>query len=109
MSGWPSTWGNAPPSEWSAVFAAARVWFAPVNTYADIVADPQVRHNKSVIEIDHPTAGSVKLLGHPVLYDGQRPGCAACRPGWAAPTDAVLAELGYDTTDIDRLQAKVGQ
>lgn len=101
--------GQRTTGEWSAVFAAARVWFAPVNTYADIVEDPQVRHNKSVIEIDHPTAGSVKLLGHPVLYDGQRPGVRSLPPGLGSSNHAVLAELGYDTTDIDRLQAKVGQ
>lgn len=101
--------GQRTTGEWSAVFAAARVWFAPVNTYADIVEDPQVQHNKSVIEIDHPTAGSVKLLGHPVLYDGERPGVRSLPPELGSSNHAVLAELGYDTTDIDRLQAKVGQ
>ncbi|KAA0120220.1 CaiB/BaiF CoA-transferase family protein [Mycolicibacterium sp. P9-22] len=101
--------GQRTTGEWSAVFAAARVWFAPVNTYADIVEDPQVQHNKSVIEMDHPTAGSVKLLGHPVLYDGERPGVRSLPPELGSSNHAVLAELGYDTTDIDRLQAKVGQ
>lgn len=92
---------------WSAVFAEAGVWFAPVNTYADIVEDPQVQHNKSVIEVDHPTAGAVKLLGHPVLYDGQRPGVRSMPPALGSSNRAVLAELGFDTTEIDRLQAKV--
>lgn len=100
--------GQRTTDEWSAVFADARVWFAPVNTYADIVEDPQVLHNKSVIEIDHPTAGAVKLLGHPVLYDGQRPGVRNLPPDLGSSNRTVLTELGYDTEDIDRLQAKVG-
>lgn len=95
--------------EWSALFTQARVWYAPVNTYADVVEDPQVLHNKSVIEIDHPTAGVVKLLGHPLLYDGQRPGVRSMPPELGSANRAVLAELGYDAGDIDRLQSKVGK
>jgi crotonobetainyl-CoA:carnitine CoA-transferase CaiB-like acyl-CoA transferase len=95
--------------DWSAVFAAAGVWFAPVNTYADIVADPQVLHNKSVIEIDHPRAGAVKLLGHPISYDGQRPGVRSMPPELGSSNRTVLAELGFSATEIDRLQAKVGK
>ncbi|MGW0162558.1 CaiB/BaiF CoA transferase family protein [Mycobacterium sp. NPDC003323] len=95
--------------DWTAVFAAAGVWFAPVNTYADIVADPQVLHNKSVIEIDHPRAGAVKLLGHPLIYDGQRPGVRSMPPELGSSNRAILAELGFDTAEIDRLQEKVGK
>ncbi|MBU8830567.1 CaiB/BaiF CoA transferase family protein [Mycolicibacterium goodii] len=95
--------------DWSAVFAAAGVWFAPVNTYADIVADPQVLHNKSVIEIDHPRAGAVKLLGHPIIYDGQRPGVRSMPPELGSSNRTVLAELGFSAIEIDRLQAKVGK
>ncbi|MDV3129053.1 CoA transferase [Mycobacterium sp. 21AC1] len=95
--------------EWSAVFAAAKIWFAPVNTYAEIVDDPQVTHNRSVIEIDHPKAGTVKLLGHPVLYDGERPGVRTVPPDLGSANRAVLTELGYSATDINRLQAKVSK
>lgn len=96
-------------AEWSAVFTAAKVWFAPVNTYADVIDDPQVRHNESVIEIEHPRAGSVKILAHPVLYDGQRPGVRTLPPDLGAANEAVLDELGYDAAEIAALQAKVGQ
>jgi crotonobetainyl-CoA:carnitine CoA-transferase CaiB-like acyl-CoA transferase len=93
--------------EWNTVFADAKVWFAPVNTYADVVADPQVVHNESVIEIDHPQAGAVKLLAHPIRYDGQRPGVRTAPPALGGANRVVLQQLGYDATEIDRLQAKV--
>lgn len=96
-------------ADWTAVFAAAKVWFAPVNTYADIVDDPQVQHNRSVIEIDHPRAGVVRLLAHPVLYDGERPGVRTMPPEIGGANRAVLTELGYSADDIDRLQTKVGK
>ena len=93
--------------EWTAVFTAAKVWFAPVNTYADIVGDPQVLHNKTFTEFDHPRAGTVKLLGHPVTYDGERPGVRTPPPALGAANRDVLTELGLSADDVERLQAKV--
>jgi crotonobetainyl-CoA:carnitine CoA-transferase CaiB-like acyl-CoA transferase len=93
--------------EWSDVFHAAKVWFAPVNTYAEVVVDPQVVHNGSIIEIDHPRAGTVRVLGHPIRYDGHRPGVRTAPPDLGAGNRTVLAEMGYDATEIDHLQAKV--
>jgi crotonobetainyl-CoA:carnitine CoA-transferase CaiB-like acyl-CoA transferase len=93
--------------EWSAMFAAAKVWFAPVNTYADIVDDPQVLHNKTFVQFDHPRAGTVTLLGHPVVYDGQRLGVRCLPPALGAANRDVLSELGLAAEDVERLQAKV--
>jgi crotonobetainyl-CoA:carnitine CoA-transferase CaiB-like acyl-CoA transferase len=93
--------------DWSAMFAAAKVWFAPVNTYADIVDDPQVLHNKTFVQFDHPRAGTVTLLGHPLVYDGQRPGVRCLPPALGAANREVLSELGLAADDVERLQAKV--
>ncbi|MFD4022179.1 CaiB/BaiF CoA transferase family protein [Streptomyces sp. NPDC058576] len=83
-----------PTADWVTAFEAHKVWFAPVNTYADVVDDPQVRHNGSIVEFDHPQAGRVRLLGHPVTYDGVRPGVRTVPPALGADTEAVLASLG---------------
>jgi crotonobetainyl-CoA:carnitine CoA-transferase CaiB-like acyl-CoA transferase len=93
--------------EWSAVFAEAKVWFAPVSDYADIVDDPQVLHNKSFVEINHPRAGAVRLLAHPVIYDGERPGVRTSPPELGAANREVLSDLGFAADDIERMQAKV--
>jgi crotonobetainyl-CoA:carnitine CoA-transferase CaiB-like acyl-CoA transferase len=93
--------------DWSAMFAAAKVWFAPVNTYADIVDDPQVLHNKTFVQFDHPRAGTVTLLGHPLVYDGQRPGVRCLPPALGAANREVLSELGLAADDVERLQAQV--
>jgi CoA:oxalate CoA-transferase len=33
--------------------------------------DPQVVHNEMVVEIDHPTAGTVRVVGSPIRFDGR--------------------------------------
>lgn len=95
--------------EWSEIFGSAKVWFAPVNTYAEVVSDPQVLHNQTILEFDHPRAGAVRLLAHPVTYDGQRPGVRSVPPDLGSANSDVLSALGYTAEDVERLQAKVAR
>jgi len=39
---------------------------APVRTLADIVEDPDVSERGLILEVDHPTAGKMRLLGNPL-------------------------------------------
>ena len=56
-------------NHWYEVFDEAGVWYAPVNDYADIEDDPQLAANGSILTFEHPRAGTVRLLSHPVRYD----------------------------------------
>lgn len=96
-------------AHWEARFIEHRVWFAPVNSYADVVKDPQVQYNQSFSEFEHPDAGRVRLLGHPITYDGRRPGIRHVPPGLGADTHDVLASLGYNDERIDRVLGKDGE
>jgi crotonobetainyl-CoA:carnitine CoA-transferase CaiB-like acyl-CoA transferase len=89
--------------EWCEVFAREKVWYAPVNDYADVATDPQVRHNGSVISYEDPDLGEVNLLGHPVTYDGNRPGLRTSPPRLGAHTREVLESLGYHDARIQQL------
>jgi len=63
-----------------------KIWHAPVQGYAEIVEDPQVKHMKSLSRLParaRPGA-PVTLVNHPVLYDGATPPCA-CLPNRSAP------------------------
>ena len=82
-------------AHWTQRCEANRVWFAEVNSYADVVNDPQVLHNRSFLEFEHPDAGTVRVLGHPITYDGQRPGLSRVPPLLGADTDEVLASVGH--------------
>ncbi len=85
------------------VFDEHGVWYAPVNDYEQVETDPQVAHNKMIVTIDHPRAGQVRLLAHPVRYDGEAPPIRRLPPEHGQHTREVLAELGYEAAEIDDL------
>ena len=88
-----------------AAFDAADVWYAPVNEYPDVERDPQVAWNKAIMEFEHPDAGTVRVLAHPVRYDGEPPPFRRHPPRLGEHTREVLREAGYSDADIDELAA----
>lgn len=84
-------------------FDANEVWYAPVNDYEQVEADPQVLHNQMIMTIDHPQAGAVRVLAHPVRYDGEAPPLRRIPPQQGEHTREILSELGYDDEHIDEL------
>ena len=66
--------------EWVARFAEAGLPAGPINDIGQVFEDPQVRHREMAVEVDHPTAGRIRLPGIPVKFGGTpagRPGAAA--------------------------------
>ncbi|MFM0037537.1 CaiB/BaiF CoA transferase family protein [Paraburkholderia strydomiana] len=90
-------------ADWMTTFDEHDIWYAPVNDYDQVEADPQVAHNRIIMEVDHPQAGPVRLLAHPVRYDGAAPPLTRQPPRQGEHTREVLAELGYEPHEINTL------
>jgi crotonobetainyl-CoA:carnitine CoA-transferase CaiB-like acyl-CoA transferase len=77
---------------------------APIYTVAEALADEQVQAREMVIEIPHPVLGVLRQVGSPIKIAGVRPAYRAAA-ALGADTDGILAEIGIDSVERDRLRA----
>ena len=93
----------ATSAEWLERFRAADIWAGPVYGYAELVDDPQIRHNGTFVEYDHPTEGRVKTPGFPIRFSRTPSKVERGAPLVGEHSRELLAEIGLDETAIDRL------
>jgi crotonobetainyl-CoA:carnitine CoA-transferase CaiB-like acyl-CoA transferase len=91
-------------AEWIATLRERGVWCAPVNGYDEVFAEPAVQYLDPVQEFDHPEAGHVRLLKHPVRYGVGEPGVQRLPPGIGEHTLEVLQDAGYSADEIENLR-----
>jgi crotonobetainyl-CoA:carnitine CoA-transferase CaiB-like acyl-CoA transferase len=66
--------------------------------------DVAVKQIAPVLEFDHPRAGRVRVLKHPVRYSSGEATLRRPPPDLGEHTDAVLGELGYDAGQIQAMR-----
>lgn len=92
-------------AEWLDILLPAGVWAGPVHGYAELVDDPQVRHNGSFIEYDHPSEGRVKTPGFPIRFSKTPSALDRGAPQVGEHSREILAEAGIAADEIERLLA----
>ncbi len=92
--------------EWLEILGEAGTQFAPVYDIPEALADPHNRARGMVVELPTPSGRTVRQIGQPVRLGGQTP---IRNLGHAPGTDTqeVLAELGLDRSQIDRLLRQI--
>jgi crotonobetainyl-CoA:carnitine CoA-transferase CaiB-like acyl-CoA transferase len=90
--------------EWGVAFDREDMWWAPVQTTDEVLADPQVHAGGGFVEVPGPD-GPTTMVNSPVDYGGTPAAPTSMPPEIGEHTDEVLAELGRDAAAIARLRA----
>ena len=95
--------GRDTTDNWLAKLDEAGIPNAPINTVDRVVADPHVAAREMIVEVEHPTAGRLRMPGVPVKMLATPGSVDRPAPLLGADTAAVLQEmLGWDAAKAAR-------
>jgi len=96
-----------PSAYWLETINKAGVPCGPINDIAGVFAEPQTQHLGIARGVAHPVLGDIRVVGQPInMTDNPQPETLGPTPELGQHTDAILAELGYDTAAIADLHAR---
>lgn len=92
-------------AQWLSFFRELDLACAPVGSFEDLDNDPHLTAVGLFREFEHPTEGAMREVRFPVSVTGPAPQPDSPPPTIGEHTEAVLAELGYASADIDALRS----
>jgi crotonobetainyl-CoA:carnitine CoA-transferase CaiB-like acyl-CoA transferase len=85
---------------------AYQVPASPILAPSEVFEDPQIVHNGSVLEREHPVYGGYRRARPPLRFSKMSFEETPAPALYAEHTDEILAELGHDAADRQRLREK---
>jgi formyl-CoA transferase len=89
---------------WTAKLEEQGLLNAPVHTLEQALADAQTEANGMIVEAEHPSVGTVKMLNAPIRLSATPPSIRRTAPRLGEHNVEVLLENGFDEETIERLQ-----
>jgi formyl-CoA transferase len=93
--------------EWLKLLNSAEVPCAPVQTVDQVFKAPQVLHREMLLQVEHPTAGIVRMAGIPVKFSATPASVRLPPPLLGQHNEEVLESwLGMNDKEISELKRK---
>ena len=93
-------------AQWLEIMLGLDLWVAQVNDQSAVVNDPQVQHNNTFVEIEHPKAGKLTVTNIPFTMSETPGEIRRPSPMIGEHGPEILSALGYTDKDIERLIAE---
>ena len=92
--------------KWIAALEAEGVPCGPINSIAEMAADPQTAAREMVVELEHPRAGRTRALGLPIKLSATPGKVSRPAPLLGEHTREVLEEFGFSRPEVEALIAE---
>lgn len=91
-----------PLAHWSKILDDHDVFWAPIQTPAEVIDDPQARAVGAWVQVGDTGVESVDA---PIRWDGRSRAAVSAPPRAGEHTDDVLSSLGYTAAQVEELRA----
>ncbi|MGA8941290.1 MAG: CoA transferase [Thermoactinomyces sp.] len=89
-----------PSSYWISLFEKLNLPSAPIQTLDQVFSDPQIKARELLVEMEHPTAGKIPLVGSPLKFSRTPVSYRNPPPLLGEHTKEILREIGYSNQKI---------
>jgi crotonobetainyl-CoA:carnitine CoA-transferase CaiB-like acyl-CoA transferase len=91
-------------AHWNEALNEVGIPCSPINTLAQLLDHPHTKADKLIMQYDHPAAGRLNCVGHPVTFVGEERAPGLPPPTLGQHTDDVLKEMGLSDASIAELR-----
>ena len=88
-------------AQWQVLLEAADIICGPIAEYDEVMASPQLAHNGTIVEMQHPKAGPVRMPGAALGDRASQARVHLPPPMIGEHSRAVLADFGFGAAEID--------